>query len=197
MAEITPFYILLFCIIAITMKVIENGKILVKQEVSFAPGLNGFYYAIGLLALLMSPTMFNMQGLIYHRLMTFILLILSAIFLIPSIFVRPTKNSIIATIIGTALGVGGGLILYFFIEPSAQDAVLYGVLVFVVGIIIGSFLVEGLNRLNPEGAKVLFYKEKLWKFCCNIWLLSIMLILLVFETILQVNGSSLLFFLPF
>ncbi|MHA1294934.1 MAG: hypothetical protein ACTSQJ_20050, partial [Promethearchaeota archaeon] len=113
MIQTNPVYIFLIIFIVFLMKIIDCGQLIIKQKVSFSPVMNSIYYVIGLFSLLLMFTMFNERGLIYHRLMVVILFCIVAFIFIPSVFVKPTINSLISTAVGTILALTFGILTYY------------------------------------------------------------------------------------
>ncbi len=198
MIQIHPVYLLLIIFIGFLIKIFDCGQLIIKQRVSFNPILTGVYYVLGLFSGLVVITMFNERGLIYHRLMPLILLCAAAFIFIPSVFVKPTTNSIITIIITTPVAIFAGLLMFITIS-SPQDGVLLGFAVYVaIFFILGAIIQNLLNYKYEKGKKELYYLQKLWELLNNRMLIVPVFALIALEFGLQFAfGETILFFLPF
>jgi len=197
LVEINPVYLMLILFVPWLMKIIDTGQLIKRQKVSFSPVLNSIYYIFGVFSILTSLTMFNDRGIIYHRLMVVVLFGLTAFIFIPSVFVKPTLNSIITTVVMTFVALFSGILIFFLIS-NPKYSVLVGFLIYLVlFFMITPIFHNLLNKLHPKGRKVLFYKQKLWELLNDQRLLIPVFSLFALEWALQFYGYTILFFLPF
>ncbi|MHA1786415.1 MAG: hypothetical protein ACTSVY_01550 [Candidatus Helarchaeota archaeon] len=133
----------------------------------------------------------------YYEILPFTYLVLiSTIFLI-GIFIKPTKNSLLATLLSGAPWIT-------FIILSFFTGLFYGIFSYseYLGIIIGliagiiSFILINnyLEKKKPDNNEVVFSLEKLGKILNNKILLVLLLFLSILEVWLQFQGTTLIYF---
>ena len=194
--DFNPIYLMLVLLIPWLMKLIDCGQLIIKQRVTFNPILNSIYYIFGIFSLLTISTMFNERGLIYHRLMIVILFGITAFVFIPSVFVKPTINSLISTILGTILALTFGILAYFLTTRVSYKVITGFVVYLLIFFIMGAVFHNLLNHLNQKGKNELFYKQKLWELLTNRNLIVLLFSLFAIELVLQFYGLTILFFSP-
>jgi hypothetical protein len=141
-------------------------------------------------------TLFNERGIVYHQLMPVILLGITAFIFIPSLFVRPTINSIIATVISTIIAIVSSALVFFAIGDPQNGTFIALAVYLITFFIIGVVLLNVLDKKYEKGTKILFYKQKLWELLNDRRLLIPVFALVSLEFALQFYGYTILFFLP-
>ncbi|MHA1755264.1 MAG: hypothetical protein ACTSVV_00740 [Promethearchaeota archaeon] len=193
--DIWPVYMLLLVFLALLMKVFDCGQLIFKQRVSFNAIMNSIYYIFGIFSLLMIFPNFNDRGLIYHRLAVVILLAISAFILIPSVFVKPTINSLITTGVCTFLALLMGIIAYYTF--GVKYGVIGGLIIYLLIMILGGAILQNLLKtMFKNWNNELYYAQKLWELLNDRKLIVPVFSLVSLELLLQFYGLTILFFLP-
>ena len=204
MVAIHVGYFLLGVLIFSIFRLAEMTKPLGGGEIPRKDGSIIFEFALGgawLLAAInviinMSTVQPGLERYILSWILPLVILLFSAVLFGCIAFMAPTKNFLLALLIGTIVAIVMGILLNFIFELvillEGYELFINSIVAVLIGVGIGLICYAILWKKNPSGNETLWEAKKFWRTINNKKFLIIFIIIVAVEAYLQMQLNSLL-----
>ncbi|MHA1270367.1 MAG: hypothetical protein ACTSPY_11310 [Candidatus Helarchaeota archaeon] len=196
-------YFLVGAVIFMGMKVFEKLKFFGAQELPRKDSLMVFYFMLGgaFMWIIVIQMMYFISlppqqfGIILDQLLSWILLVISAVIFFSNALISPSKNFLISIIVGSIVAVVLTIVVVLFgpiIIVEGYSVIIWGFITHTIGLIVGIIVYIILYYTYKEGLTELWTAKGYWKVINHYWLLIPVWILLIIEMVLSLRFLSLL-----